>query len=156
MIMKAYDPGRDQEAEQMLEARGETTINAPIELVFDFLADMRNEPKWLPGASGVRLTSDEPVGRGSVFEGNYARAGTVICIVSEHERPGRLTIHGEAKGMSFDDAITLVAADGGTRLTAVMRTEPKGLFKLMAPMMRRVIDKQFQNNWDLLKRTLDQ
>src|SRR5436305_14972343 len=107
----------------MLEARGETTINAPIESVFDFLADMRNEPKWLPGASGVRLTSGGPVGQGSVFEGTYARAGTVTCIITEHERPRRLTVHGEAKGMSFDDAIAPDQVEGGTGPTAVKRTE---------------------------------
>jgi len=140
----------------MLEARGTTEIAQPIDVVFDYLADMRNEPKWLPGASDVRLTSAEPVGPGSTFEGTYARAGTVTCAIADYERPQRLTIHGDAKGMSFDDAVTLAPTDGGgTRLTAVMRTQPKGLFKLFAPMMGRVIDKQFQSNWDRLKATLE-
>jgi uncharacterized protein YndB with AHSA1/START domain len=32
----------------VIEVCGETTILRPIEDVFDFLADPRNEPKWLP------------------------------------------------------------------------------------------------------------
>src|SRR5437868_2065493 len=116
----------------MLESRGHVVIDKPAEEVFDFLADMRNEPSWLPGAADVRLTSADPVGPGSTFEGTYARAGTVRCRIADHERPGRLTIHGEAKGMTFDDTIVLTSTGTGTTLVAVMHTSPKGLFKLVA------------------------
>lgn len=139
----------------MLESRGGTTIARPIETVFDYVADMRNEPKWLPGADDVRLVSGEPIGGGSQFSGTYARAGKVSCTISEYERPHRVVIHGEAKGMSFDDAITLTPVDGGTQLSAIMRTEPKGLFKLVAPMIGRVIGKQFQSNWERLRDVLE-
>jgi hypothetical protein len=57
--------------------------------------------------------------------------------------------------MSFDDTITLTAVDAGTQLAAEMRTVPKGIFKLVAPMMSRVINKQFQANWDQLKMVLE-
>lgn len=139
----------------MIESRGQVDIAKPPEEVFDYLADMRNEPQWLPGASDIRATSDGAVGQGSSFEGTYARAGTVRCAISEYDRPNRLTIHGDAKGMSFDDTISLTATETGTRLEAVMRTEPKGLFKFVAPMMRRVIDKQFQSNWEKLRSVLE-
>jgi carbon monoxide dehydrogenase subunit G len=139
----------------MIESRGQVEIAKSPEEVFDFLADMRNEPMWLPGASDVRASSDGPISQGSEFEGTYVRAGTVHCVLSEYDRPRRLTIHGEAKGMAFDDVVTLAASENGTRLDAVMRTEPKGLFKLVAPMMRRVIDKQFQSNWEKLRSVLE-
>jgi carbon monoxide dehydrogenase subunit G len=139
----------------MLEARGHVEIARPPEQVFDYLADMRNEPEWLPGASDVRAASDGSLGPGSAFEGTYARAGTVRCTLSTFERPHRLTIHGESKGLSFDDSITLTATESGTRLDAVMRTQPKGLFKMVAPMMARVINKQFQSNWEHLRAVLE-
>lgn len=139
----------------MLEIHGGTTIAQPIETVFDYIADMRNEPKWLRGADDVRLVSGEPVAGGSQFSGTYARAGQVSCTLSEYDRPHRLVMHGEAKGMSFDDAITLTPMDGGTQLSAVMRARPKGLFKLVAPMIGRVIGKQFQANWDRLRGVLE-
>lgn len=110
----------------MLESHGSVEINQPPEVVFDYLADMRNEPKWLPGASDVRLVSGDVVDSGAEFEGTYARAGAVRCAISVYDRPTRLTIHGEARGMSFDDAITLSPTAAGARLDAVMRTQPKG------------------------------
>ena len=139
----------------MLESQGATRIARPADVVFDYLADMRNETKWLPGASGIEKTSEGVIGEGMTFAGTYARAGTVACTIVEFDRPHRLTIHGEAKGMSFDDEISLREVDGGTELTATMRTAPKGFFKLVAPMMGRVIDRQFQGNWDRLKAKLE-
>src|SRR5205085_3782584 len=94
------------------------------------LADARNEPRWLPGATDVTLTSSEPVGPGSTFSGKYARAGTVRLSITQFDRPHRLTLHSEAKGTSFDDVITLSEVEGATELIAVMRTRPKGLFRL--------------------------
>jgi hypothetical protein len=37
--------------DRMLEARGTTEINRSPEEVFDYLADLRNEPLWLPVAA---------------------------------------------------------------------------------------------------------
>ena len=139
----------------MLESRGEARIACPAEVIFDYLADMRNEPEWLPGASDVEQTSAGEIGPGTTFTGTYARAGRVSCELSAFDRPRALTIHGEAKGMSFDDEISLREIDGETQLTATMRTMPKGMFKLVAPMMGRVIDRQFQANWDRLKARLE-
>ena len=153
MQFAAVDAAR--KAGVMLESRGSVEVNRPAEVVFDYLADMRNEPKWLPGASDVRLTSNGEVGPDSTFQGTYARAGAVQCRITEHDRPHRLTIHGEAKAMAFDDRIVLTPTGAGTRLDAVMQTSPKGLLKLVAPMMARVIDKQFQANWDRLKEVLE-
>src|SRR4051812_6780922 len=114
----------------MLESRGQVDIDQPPEAVFDFLADMRNEPKWLPGASDVRLTSEGDVAEGSTFEGTYARAGVVHCRISNYERPHRLNIHGDAKSLAFDEIITLTSTARGTHLEAVMRSTPKGLFRV--------------------------
>ena len=139
----------------MLEATGGTTIKAPIGLVFAFLADARNEPKWLPGATNVVLESDEPVGMGSIFRGQYARAGTVTLQLTRFGPPNQLTIHGEGAHLAFDDEIELAFRDGQTDLRAVMRTQPKGVFRVLAPVMGRIIRRQFEDNWEQLKRSLE-
>jgi carbon monoxide dehydrogenase subunit G len=139
----------------MITTKGSAVIEVPIEVVFDFLADVRNEARWLPGASNIRLTSDEPIREGSTFVGTYARAGEVAVRVTQYERPSRLTLAGDARNLSFTDEITLRPAENGTALVALMTTQPKGLFRIFAPVMGRVIGKQFQANWDSLKATLE-
>jgi carbon monoxide dehydrogenase subunit G len=139
----------------MIITEGSTIVNAPIEIVFDFLVDVRNEPRWLPGASNVRLISSEPIGEGSIFVGDYARAGAVTVRVTRRDRPHRITLAGDARTLSFTDDIELSPTTGGTALAAKMTTRPKGLFRLFASVMGRIIGKQFQANWDSLKATLE-
>jgi carbon monoxide dehydrogenase subunit G len=139
----------------MITTTGSTLVKAPIEVVFDYLADARNEPRWLPGASNVRLTSGEPIGEGSTFVGDYARAGEVTVRLTRHERPNRIVLAGEAGALSFTDEISLTATPDGTSLVATMATQPKGAFRIFAPVMRRVIGRQFQANWDSLKASLE-
>jgi carbon monoxide dehydrogenase subunit G len=139
----------------MITTNGSTVVDAPVEVVFDFLADARNEPRWLPGASNVRLTSGEPIGEGSIFMGDYARAGTVTVRLARHDRPHYISLAGDARNLSFVDEIELIATERGTSVVATMITEPKGVFRLFAPMMRKIIGQQFQANWDNLKTTLE-
>jgi uncharacterized protein YndB with AHSA1/START domain len=71
----------------VIVAHGETEIAAPIERVFEYLADARTEPAWLPGATSVEKVTDGPVGKGTRFEGVYARAGRVSVELVEFEPP---------------------------------------------------------------------
>jgi carbon monoxide dehydrogenase subunit G len=139
----------------VIEAHGETTIARPAGEVFDFVSDPRNEPKWLPGAESVELTSGEPVGLGSTFLGRYARAGEVRLELVEFERPHRVTFRAHSKIVDFDDAVELHEHDGHTHLHAVMRAQPRGVMKLFAPLMARTMRSQFTSNWDHLRRALE-
>src|SRR5437764_13620159 len=96
-----------------IEALGETPILHPIEDVFDFLADPRNEPKWLPGARSVTKTSDGPVGAGSKFVGEYQRAGRVELELAEFQRPVRVTFRARSKIVHFDDVVELAPFENG-------------------------------------------
>ena len=46
---------------------GEVTIDAPVEEVFDLVADERNEPRYNPRIVHAEKLSEGPVGRGSRF-----------------------------------------------------------------------------------------
>ena len=139
----------------MIEADGSVQIDAPIEAVFDYLADARNEPQWLPGAQEVGKTSDGPVGLGTRFEGVYARAGRVALELVEFVPPTRVTFRARVKIADFDDAVTLTERDGGTALSARMEAGPRGAMKLFAPPMARTMRRQFETDWMHLKEALE-
>ena len=139
----------------MIEAHGVVQIAAPIEVVFDYLADARNEPRWLPGAREVAKIGDRPVGLGTRFDGVYTRAGRVVVEIVEYERPTRVTFRAHAKIVDFDDAVTLAAHDGGTALNALMQAEPRGLMKVFAPLIARTMRPQFEANWVHLKEAIE-
>ena len=138
-----------------IQADGRTTIAGPINEVFDYLSDPRNEPDWLPGATTVDKTSEGPVGLGSTFVGHYARAGRVALELVEFERPHRVTFRAHSKIVAFDDAVELTETDGRTLLQARMHATPRGLMRMVAPLMARTLRSQFAANWDHLRRALE-
>jgi carbon monoxide dehydrogenase subunit G len=139
----------------MIEAHGNTEIERPATEVFDYLADARNEPEWLPGAERVEKVSEGPVGLGTRFSGTYARAGTVELELVEFEPPRRVTFRARSRIVHFDDAVELSEEDGRTVLRAVMTAQPQGLMKLMAPLMARTMRRQFAGNWQHLRAHLE-
>jgi uncharacterized protein YndB with AHSA1/START domain len=139
----------------VIEADGTATILRPVEDVFDYVADPRNEPEWLPGARSVKQTSDGELGLGSEFVGEYDRAGRVELSIVEFERPARVTFRIRSRIVQFDDAVQLKAIEGGTRLVARMTAEPQGLMRFLAPVMGRTLRRQFASNWDHLRRALE-
>jgi carbon monoxide dehydrogenase subunit G len=158
------DPGARRAADRLdlgydhvvpIEGRGETTIARPIAEVFDYICDARNEPTWLPGARSVEKTSDGPVGLGTTFVGQYARAGRVELELVEFERPTRLTFRARSRIVDFDDAVELTAHESSTHLDARMTAEPRGAMRLVAPMMARTMRRQFSDNWAHLRTALE-
>ena len=138
-----------------IEAAGGTTIACPIEQVFDYLSDARNEPRWLPGALAVEKTSEGPVGLDSTFVGQYRRAGRVELRLVEFERPHRVTFRAHSKIVDFDDAVDLIETRGSTRLQARMSASPRGAMRFLAPVMARTLRRQFAANWDHLRRVME-
>ena len=138
-----------------ITARGTTTIARPIEDVFDFLSDARNEPQWLPGAESVELTSSEPVDLGSTFVGRYAGAGRVELELVEFERPYRVTFRAHSKIVDFDDVVELFEGAEGTRLDATLTAKPLGAMRLAGPLMGRTLRRRFEANWDHLRQALE-
>ena len=51
----------------MARVEGEIIIHLPVEEVFDFVADERNEPRYNPRMLDARLISDAPIGLGTRF-----------------------------------------------------------------------------------------
>jgi carbon monoxide dehydrogenase subunit G len=139
----------------VIEAKGTVLIDRPLDHVFDYLSDARNEPHWLPGAERVEKTSDGPVGLGTTYEGTYARAGRVELTLVTFERPTAVTFRAHAKIVDFDDAVKLSEEDGKTRLNATMTAQPRGVMKLFGPLMAKTLRRQFEGNWVHLKEALE-
>jgi uncharacterized protein YndB with AHSA1/START domain len=138
-----------------IEVHGEAIIRRSIEDVFDFLADPRNEPRWLPGAKSVTMTSDGEPRLGSTFVGEYAGVGRVELELVEFERPSRIRFRGDSQIVRFDDVVRLASAESGTRLQANMTSEPKALRRAPDPTMGEALQAQFASNWDHLRRALE-
>ena len=77
----------------MTTITGSILIRRPIEQVFDFVADERNEPVYNPQMRSVEKTTPGPIGVGTVWQVVMAsgkRSTPFELEVTEYVRPRRL------------------------------------------------------------------
>jgi hypothetical protein len=74
----------------MVRIEGEIVIKRPVEEVFDFVADERNEPRYNPYMRRAELISTGPIGLGTRFRAEMSRMGRATEMITEftgYERP---------------------------------------------------------------------
>ena len=59
----------------MAAIEGEVVIGRPVEVVFDYVADQRNEPRYNPRMVRAEKVTEGPVGKGTVFRSAVASMG---------------------------------------------------------------------------------
>ena len=122
-----------------------TRIACPPKQVFDTLADLRNETQWNSRVSSAQLQSEEPIELGSRFE--IVNGGTPYEVtITTYERPSRLVL--EASGNpDLTIAYTFAPTGAGTQLESDFDFRPRGvlkvLFPLLTPVIRRDVPKQY-------------
>lgn len=127
----------------MAHAENEIVINKPAAVVFGFIADGLNNPKWRPGVVSIELTSGQegrinaeykqvlkgPGGRN--IDGDYK-----ITVATPNKELGFVVTAGPARpsGNYFFEAVGI-----GTKVKFVLDFQPKGLAKLMGPMIQKTM-----------------
>jgi uncharacterized protein YndB with AHSA1/START domain len=122
-----------------------TRIARPPEDVFDTLADLRNDAKWNSRVSRAELRSPEPIGPGSRFA--VVNGGTPYDVtITSYDRPSRLVFEASGKP-DLTIACTLTPTGEGTELESDFDFRPKGVLKvvfpLLAPVIRRDVPRQY-------------
>ncbi|HEX9134463.1 MAG TPA: SRPBCC family protein [Ktedonobacteraceae bacterium] len=142
----------------MPQIEREIVINRPVEEVFDFLADGRNEPHYNPHMLRAEQTSAGPVGPGTQFRTEVTTRGRsmeMIYEITAYERPLRLagrTLKGPIAVQSIE---TFASVPGGTHFSWVMELEPRGLLKLISPLVVRMMGRNLDTLLANIKRLLE-
>jgi carbon monoxide dehydrogenase subunit G len=103
------------------EFSGSAVIDRPVDQVFAFLADGRNDPKFSPRVQEIKQTTDGPVGVGTVFESTVKDAGmksSRTFEITAFEAPTKIRWTERSKNM-------ITVPDGGYDLEAVSDTQTK-------------------------------
>ena len=122
----------------MAHAEGSITIDQPVTTVFKFIADGTNNPLWRSSVTDIQRVPDKPQGLGAVFKQRLKGPGGRIdgdYEIVEYQ-PNKLikfqVITGPARPTG---PYTFESLGDSTRLTFTLHFEPKGLAKLMDPMI---------------------
>ena len=133
-------------------------INRPVDEVFDFMADGRNEPQYNPHMLRAEQTSAGPIGRGTQFRTevtNNGRSMEMIYEITAYERPQRLAGRTIKGPLDVQGTEPFAPVTGGTRFRWVMEMKPRGVFKLLAPLISRGFGKTLDTLLANIKRLLE-
>jgi Polyketide cyclase / dehydrase and lipid transport len=143
----------------MVRIEGEVIINRPVEGVFDFVADERNEPRYNLQMLRVEQISPGPIGLGTKFRAESKSMGRTVEMTIEFttfERPRRLASSTHLSTLHIQGTLTFDPVPEGTRMHWSWELEPQGIFKLMAPIIARVGRRQEETIWTGLKHLLEE
>jgi len=130
------------------------TIKRPISDVFAVLSDFSNGSKWASSASEpAQKTSDGPIGVGSTWHEVGQVVGRKIetdFVFTEFEADRRI-VYTMSKPFPMTVTVTFEPISGGTRVSETVEGEPGGFFKLAEPLLVKLSQRQFQNDFDNLR-----
>ena len=126
------------------------TVSSPKspEEAFDYLADFSNAPEWDPNTNSSVCVSGEPGAVGSRYKVRTEFGGREMELMYEtvvSERPHRVVLESGNDKTDIRDTMTFEPTATGTDVTYDANVAPKGLTKLLDPvltlMFKRVGDR---------------
>lgn len=137
-------------------AEHETQIKRPREIVFDFFADLRNEPEWNHGhVRDVSMTSAPPIGLGTTFEGKHPGFGKATWKLVEYERPQHIVIEGFAGKSPYRYVGDFESVNGTTLFRGRVEWEPRGIWRLLGPLLRLLFKFRARRSFNNLRLALE-
>jgi uncharacterized protein YndB with AHSA1/START domain len=135
------------------------TIARPPDDVWDFIADMRNDPSWCPKVASVEQLEGVGPGPGAryrVLHSPRPRKPPVELSVDvvEFDPPRRMALREEDDDAVFNVLYELEPADAGTRLSQIDEIDWK-ISLLLYPIARAMVSRDLGRQFTALKRTLE-
>jgi uncharacterized protein YndB with AHSA1/START domain len=139
-------------------------IDAPIETVFEFIADARNDSQWCSCVLSCDQRTGDGCGKGARYEAVHRpiklrRALVRTIDVLAYDPPHRIRWRQEDADATFDIAYELEPTARGTRLTQHDRIHWKfspGLAVFAVPFARALVRRRLASQMAALKRRLEQ
>jgi carbon monoxide dehydrogenase subunit G len=142
----------------MVRVEGDIVINRPVEEVFDFVADERNEPRYNSKMRRAEKISEGPIGVGTRYRAEVVSAGRPVTMIIEftgYDPPRRLVSSTRMSSMDIQYTLTFEPSPEGTRMRWSGDVEPRGILKQMSPLVAWIGRRQERRIWTGLKRLLE-
>jgi uncharacterized membrane protein len=151
-------PRHRRREDDVIRIEGEIVVKRPVDEVFDFVADARNEPLYNPRMLRAEKLTPGPIGLGTRFRDEIKSMGRPAEITMEivgYERPRQLTDSIQLSTMDIRGGFTFDPVPAGTRMRWSWELLPRGVFKLLTPLVARIGRRQEQRIWGDLKRVME-
>ena len=142
----------------MAHIEGEVIVRRPVEEVFDFVADERNEPTYNRAMFRSEKITEGPIGVGTRFHASVRSGHRPLGIDIEYtgfDRPNLIASTSRTSAADFVGTLAFTPTPAGTRLHWSWRTRPKGAARLLAPVFTLVGARQERRMWTALRDHLE-
>jgi hypothetical protein len=135
------------EVHEMVAYEARRRVGRPPDAAFDVIGThvYENHPSWESEVVEIRPLTEPPVRVGSraiMVRREYGRRTEVPYEVTEFEQDRKIAFRHISGQMDFDIAFFLApAADGNSDLVVKIRATPKGVFRLLTPIVARNLPK---------------
>jgi len=142
----------------MIRVASSVLIGRPADIVFAYVADQTNAPRWQRGLLEVRRTTEGPIGVGTRHTGARMFMGRRLELSNEYTRyePDRLvefSISGSMPGHS--GYLVESTSPGRTRLSVSMEMRAPGPLRLAEPLIAATLRRDVEANLGTLKGLLE-
>ena len=142
----------------MARIEGEIVIDRPVDVVFDYVADQSNEPQYNPRMVRAQKITAGPVGKGTRFRSAVASMGRTAEMLIEctgYDRPELLATTTTMQQADISYTLRFEPAAAGTRMRWSGQVRPRGVFRLLGPVITWMGIRQEQRIWTSLKKHLE-
>ncbi len=142
----------------MLKVEHSVNIDRPVEEVWAYIKDPRNDTEWQSMIVEAVKVSEGPMGVGTVEHITakvLGRRFDTTFEVTEYEPNKRSRIKSTSGPLAYTGTYEVERADGGTRFMWATEGDPGGFFKVAEPLVVRVISRQVQADLATLKDLLE-
>ena len=143
----------------MTKIVGRTFFSRPVEDLFDFLADPRNEPLYNPVVLSAEKITAGPIGVGTRFvqrAKSFGRVGSVYIEVVSCARPDHLGFAIQSAGMNVLGEQTFSPEPpAGCQVTWVWDLRARGPWRLLGPLFGLAGRRLEQRVWEQMKAYVD-
>ncbi len=160
----------------MTRISGEIVINRPIDAVFDFVADERNEPLYNPELLHSDKLTDGPVGEGTRFYATHKsprfyalhkaphlsttfkslrRPVAMVVDITGYERPRRMASKTTMAWSEVEGELEFEPVGRATKVHWTWDVHPRSLANLSIPLLGILGPRSERASWESLKRCLE-
>lgn len=141
----------------MISIANSIEIARPVARVFEFVADARNNPQWMP-VQKVYNVSEGIIGVGTTFKQEFVLMGTSYELdgtITEFEPAKKIAFVYKAQVFTWQGHYLLESVTDDTRLSARGNINLSGALKMMEPMLAPKIRKLVNDTAPNLKKILE-
>jgi len=143
----------------MVTVQASVDIDRPIEEVFAYAGDFRNDVAWRGEVSELVYLTPDPIAVGSRERETarfFGRTAVTETRVTAFDVPRRVAFEHISGPYRVRGSRAFEPVPGGTRFTFILDSEVSAAFeRLLVPVLRRLFQRQMDQNVARLKSTLE-